>query len=165
MTVAHRRATMDDYEPLMALVAEADELHARLMPGYFKRPSRPARSRADLSRILGSLDEVIYVIDEPAAASLAGRGILGMVHAQLYDTPPGPALVQRRRAHIDNLVVAARVRRQGHGRALVDAAGQWARAKGAEEILLTVWSGNADAERFYERLGFGRVSSVLGKPL
>jgi ribosomal protein S18 acetylase RimI-like enzyme len=73
--------------------------------------------------------------------------------------------VQRRRAHVDNIVVAANQRRQGHGRALIDAAAQWARAKGAEEILLTVWSGNVDAERFYERLGFGRVSSVLGRPL
>jgi diamine N-acetyltransferase len=160
MTTIHRRAVMDDYDALMALVAEADELHARLMPGYFKRPARPARSRAELSRVLGALDEIIYVIDAGTPGEL-----LGMVHVQLYDTPPGPALVQRRRAHIDNIVVAARHRRQGHGRALLDAAAQWARAKGAEEILLTVWAGNADAERFYERLGFGRVSSVLGKPL
>jgi len=148
---------MDDYDALMALVAEADELHARLMPGYFRRPARPARSRAELSRILSALDEIIYVVDDPE--------VVGMIHAQLYDTPPGPALVQRRRAHIDNIVVAMRRRREGHGRALLDAAATWARAKGAEELLLTVWSGNVDAERFYERLGFGRVSSVLGKSL
>ena len=153
-----RRATVDDYEPLMALAAEADELHARLMPGYFKRPQRPARTRAELARVLGALDEIVYVVEE------AGE-LVAMVHVQIYDTPPGPALVQRRRAHVDNIVVAARQRRQGHGRALIDAAAQWARAKGAEEILLTVWSGNADAERFYERLGFGRVSSVLGRAL
>ena len=158
MATTHRRATMDDYDVLMVLVAEADELHARLMPGYFRKPTRPARSRAELSRVLSSLDEIVYVAVE-------GEEIVGMVHAQLYDTPPGPALVQRRRAHVDNLVVAARHRRLGHGRALLDAASTWAKAKGAEELLLTVWSGNADAERFYERLGFGRVSSVLGKPL
>jgi ribosomal protein S18 acetylase RimI-like enzyme len=157
----HRRATMDDYDVLMALVGEADELHARLMPGYFRRPNRPARTRAELSRVLGALDEIIYVAveDGPAAE------VVGLVHAQIYDTPPGPALVQRRRAHVDNLVVGTRHRRCGYGRALLDAASTWARAKGAEEILLTVWSGNGDAERFYERLGFGRVSSVLGRPL
>jgi ribosomal protein S18 acetylase RimI-like enzyme len=167
-----RRASMDDYEPIMALAAEADELHARLMPGYFKRPTRPARTRAELSRILGALDEIIYVIDG-AGAGAAGAGaagadaadVLGMIHVQLYDTPPGPALVQRRRAHIDNIVVATRHRRHGHGRDLLDAASQWARAKGAEELLLTVWAGNTDAERFYERLGFGRISSVLGRSL
>jgi ribosomal protein S18 acetylase RimI-like enzyme len=153
-----RRASIDDYEPLVALAAETDELHARLMPGYFKRPQRPARTRAELSRVLGALDEIVYVIEE-------SDELLGMVHVQIYDTPPGPALVQRRRAHVDNIVVAARQRRQGHGRLLIDAAATWARAKGAEEILLTVWSGNTDAERFYERLGFGRVSSVLGRPL
>ena len=163
MSMGLRRASMEDYEPIMALAAEADELHARLMPGYFKRPTRPARTRAELSRVLGALDEIIYVIDRNVGEGLSE--VLGMVHVQLYDTPPGPALVQRRRAHIDNIVVASRHRRQGHGRELIDAAAQWARAKGAEEILLTVWAGNADAERFYERLGFGRISSVLGRSL
>lgn len=164
-----RRASMDDYEPLMALAAEADELHARLMPGYFKRPTRPARTRAELSRVLAALDEIIYVLGgAPGGAGATGGSaaeLVGMVHVQLYDTPPGPALVQRRRAHVDNIVVAARHRRRGHGRELIEAASQWARAKGAEELLLTVWSGNADAERFYERLGFGRISSVLGRAL
>jgi ribosomal protein S18 acetylase RimI-like enzyme len=158
-----RRASMDDYEPIMALTTEADELHARLMPGYFRRPTRPTRTRAELSRVLGSLDEIIYVVDRSVGDGVSE--VLAMVHVQLYDTPPGPALVQRRRAHVDNIVVAARHRRQGHGRDLIDAAAQWARAKGAEELLLTVWSGNSDAERFYERLGFGRISSVLGRTL
>ncbi len=162
MIISQRRACMEDYDALMSLVAEADELHARLMPTYFKRPARPARSRAELSRVLGALDEIIYVVE---ATMPQPSELLGMVHVQLYDTPPGPALVQRRRAHVDNIVVGTRHRRQGHGRALIDAAAQWARAKGAEELLLTVWSGNGDAERFYERLGFGRISSVLGKSL
>jgi ribosomal protein S18 acetylase RimI-like enzyme len=157
---AHRRATADDYDALMALLHDADELHAQLLPGYFRRPTRPARSRAELSRILNALDEIVYVVDGEA-----GAGLAGLVHAQIYDTPPQPALVQRRRCHIDNLVVAPRARRQGIGRALVDASGAWARSKGAEELLLTVWNGNEAAERFYESLGFGRVSSVLARGL
>jgi ribosomal protein S18 acetylase RimI-like enzyme len=154
-----RRASVEDYDELNTLVGEADALHARLLPGYFKRPQRPARSRSELARLLGSLDEVIYVIDDPDG------GLCALVHVQIYDTPPTPGLVARRRAHVDNIVVATRSRRQGLGRVLMDAAAAWARAKGAEELLLTVWAGNDGAERFYERLGFGRVSSVLGKQL
>jgi ribosomal protein S18 acetylase RimI-like enzyme len=153
-----RRAVAEDHEAMCALVAEADELHARLMPGYFRRGSKPFRSKNDFVRLLASLDEVVYMIDHQGQP-------VGMVHAQLYDTPPGQTLVPRRRAHIDNLVVTQSHRREGHGRALVEAASAWARSKGAEEILLTVWAGNATAERFYERLGFGKVSSVLGKTL
>jgi ribosomal protein S18 acetylase RimI-like enzyme len=153
-----RRASPEDYEAVAALVAEADELHARLMPDYFRRPQKPFRGRSEYQRLLSALDEAVYVIDLEGAP-------VAMVHVQLYDTPPGHSLVPRRRAHIDNLVVTARSRRQGLGSALVDAAGAWAKAKGAEELLLTVWAGNEPAERFYERLGFGRVSTVLGRAL
>jgi GNAT superfamily N-acetyltransferase len=157
-----RRATIDDYEGLAALLSEADEVHARLLPRYFKRPARPARTRAELARMLAALDEGVWVIDGDAEY---GPGPVGLVHALLYDTPPQPALVPRRRCHVDSLVVTERARRHGLGTRLVEAAAEWARAKGAEELLLTVWTGNAEAERFYEHLGFARVSSVLARPL
>jgi ribosomal protein S18 acetylase RimI-like enzyme len=153
-----RRAVIDDHEALCALVAEADELHSRLLPDYFRRSNKPFRSKVELARLLSSLDEVVYVVG-PAGY------LAGMVHTQLYDTPPGQTLVPRRRAHIDSLVVTQARRRAGHGRTLVEAASAWARSKGAEELLLTVWAGNSPAERFYERLGFGKVSSVLGRSL
>jgi hypothetical protein len=47
----------------------------------------------------------------------------------------------------------------------VEAAAPLRRGRDAEEILLTVWAGNEGAEKFYARLGFGRVSSVLGRRL
>lgn len=154
-----RRAIVDDYPAVAALVAEADALHAELLPRYFRRGTRPFRTRAEFTRLVAALDEVLLVVDG------AGGTACGMLHAQLYDTPPGQTLVPRRRAHIDNLVVTARERRAGHGRALVEAAAAWAKAKGAGELLLTVWAGNEAAEQFYERLGFGQVSSVLGRAL
>jgi ribosomal protein S18 acetylase RimI-like enzyme len=158
MTVRARRAVVDDYDALVALVTEADDLHARLMPRYFRRGQRPFRTRVEVQRVLAALDEAMFVVE-------AAGQVVGMVHLQLYDTPPGQTLVPRRRAHIDNLVVTAAQRRGGCGSALVDAAAGWAREQGAEELLLTVWAGNDVAEQFYERLGFGRVSSVLGRQL
>jgi ribosomal protein S18 acetylase RimI-like enzyme len=62
-------------------------------------------------------------------------------------------------------VVQAKSRRRGCGRALMDASQKWAKQKGAEQIVLTVWSGNRDAEAFYARLGFTQVSQVLGAKL
>ena len=47
----------------------------------------------------------------------------------------------------------------------MNAAAAWARERGAAEIVLTVWAGNAAAEAFYERLGYGVVSRALAKPL
>ena len=48
----------------------------------------------------------------------------------------------------------------GIGSALMDWALGEARALGADEIQLSVWSGNTDAQRFYHRYGFARVADT-----
>ena len=48
----------------------------------------------------------------------------------------------------------------GIGSALMDWALAEARALGADEIQLSVWSGNADAQRFYHRYSFARVADT-----
>ena len=91
--------------------------------------------------------------------------MVGFVSLQLFETPPTPTLVPRLRVHIDELVVAEPFRRRGVGRRLLDAACEWAHAKGADEVLLTVWEGNRAAEKFYRKMGFGVVNQVRGKGL
>ena len=48
----------------------------------------------------------------------------------------------------------------GIGSALMDWALAEARALGADEIQLSVWSGNTDAQRFYHRYGIARVAET-----
>jgi ribosomal protein S18 acetylase RimI-like enzyme len=95
----------------------------------------------------------------------ADAALAGAVLVRIYDTPDDPSMVARRRAHVEALVVDERHRRMGIGTALMNAATTWARERGAVEIMLTVWAGNADAEAFYERLGYLVISRALGKPL
>lgn len=49
---------------------------------------------------------------------------------------------------------------QGIGTALMDWALAEARGRGADEIQLSVWSGNEDAQRFYARYGFEKVADI-----
>ena len=48
----------------------------------------------------------------------------------------------------------------GIGSALMDWALDEAHAKGADEVQLSVWSGNTGAQRFYERYGFAKVADI-----
>lgn len=150
-----RDAHADDFEPLAALWAHMDRLHARLLPGFFRVPPPPGRSREQVERILRASDEALRV-------AVVDRAIAGLCHAQVYDTPPLPGLTSCRRTHLDSLVVDPACRRRGVGRRLVDDAIRWGRARGASEVVLTVWQGNEEAESFYEALGFARINSVLG---
>jgi ribosomal protein S18 acetylase RimI-like enzyme len=49
---------------------------------------------------------------------------------------------------------------QGVGAALMDRVLAEARARGADEMQLSVWSGNHGAQRFYARYGFVKVADV-----
>ena len=97
---------------------------------------------------------------EPAAATIAGA-----VSVRIYDTPLDPQMVPQRRGYVDGLVVASAHRRLGVGRRLMDAAATWAKGQGAEQLVLTVWAGNAAARAFYQSLGYGLLSEVMNKPL
>jgi ribosomal protein S18 acetylase RimI-like enzyme len=156
--IALRDAVVADYDALTDLWAHMDRLHARFLPSFFRNPPAPGRSRDQLDRLLRVPDELVRV-------ALLDDVLVGLCHAQVYDTPPLPALTPCRRVHIDSLVVDAGARRRGIGRRLVEDAMRWGRSRGASEVVLTVWSGNDEAERFYEKLGFGRVNSVLGREL
>jgi len=77
------------------------------------------------------------------------------------DTPWDPSMTPRRRAHVEIIVVDEAHRRAGIGARLMTEASRWARGRGAVEVVLTVWTDNREAERFYETLGYEPIARVL----
>jgi ribosomal protein S18 acetylase RimI-like enzyme len=156
-----RRGHDDDWPSVRALWREIDEHHAALAPDYFRCT---ARGREEWRRLLGDSDGAVFVATR-ADAGTTPETVVGAVSVRIYDTPPDPAMVPRRRAHVETLVVAAGQRRRGIGRELMAEAADWARRRAAAELVLTVWAGNTAAEQFYQRLGYQLLSRVLRAPL
>lgn len=61
---------------------------------------------------------------------------------------------------IKQLYTASDMTGQGIGAKLMDWALAEARARAADEIQLSVWSGNHDGQRFYARYGFRKVADI-----
>ncbi len=61
---------------------------------------------------------------------------------------------------IKQLYTAPRATGQGLGAALMDWAMAEVAARGADEVQLSVFSGNTDAQRFYARFGFAKVADA-----
>jgi ribosomal protein S18 acetylase RimI-like enzyme len=152
-----RRARHDDWPSVRELLREVDDLHAALAPEYFR--SAP-RSDAEWARLMEEDHVAVFVVD-PAG----GGGPVAVLVARIYDTPNDPSMVQRRRIHIETVVVCCKHRRKGIGRRLMDEAVTWGRGNGAVEVVLTTWVGNDDAEAFYARLGYRELSRVLYTPI
>jgi ribosomal protein S18 acetylase RimI-like enzyme len=152
--VAVRGARPEDWLAVQSLLRELDELHAELVPGYFQAA---ARTELEWGSLLGDSTALALVaIDE-----VEGGSPVGFVSLRLYDTPADPTMVPRRRGHVETLIVNARQRRRGIGRRLLSASADWARARGATEMVLTTWVGNSEADAFYQRLGYRVLSQVL----
>ena len=151
-----RAAVPADSPGVNALWQELERMHAVLQPGFFRPPRPPGLSAHDVMRMLQDPYRLL------AVAEVAGE-IAGLVHAQLYDTPPQPLLTPRRRAHVDTLIVHEAHRRRGLGRALLDQAGAWAKHRGAAEVLLSLWHGNHTAQQFYAAIGFHTVNICLAR--
>ena len=59
--------------------------------------------------------------------------------------------------HLLNLTVAPHAQRRGHGRALLLALADWARARGDATLWLEVRQSNAGGQALYARTGFAQV--------
>jgi ribosomal protein S18 acetylase RimI-like enzyme len=68
------------------------------------------------------------------------------------------------KAHLVSMWVAPPQRRCGVGRLLVDGIIDWASARRAKTLRLTVTSNNEAATRFYERLGFVKTGKTEPYP-
>jgi ribosomal protein S18 acetylase RimI-like enzyme len=104
---------------------------------------------ADISQARRAADAVVLVARE--AEGLSATVMVGF---------------DGHRGWIYYLAVDPDCRGAGHGRAMMDAAESWLKARGAPKIQLMVRDDNVAAFGFYDRLGFERQAVVtLGKRL
>ena len=147
---------LDDVEPLWkAMHSHHSRVGAR--PAQV-RPFRPAedswaRRRARYEAWLAQADAFMLIAQSEGAA----------VGYAFTHVGSGEASIQtgERVAELASLSVLPDWRGQGIGSTLMDAARAELRWRGVTELTLSVMDGNADALRFYERLGMRPYLTTL----
>lgn len=153
--LAIREAVPADYPALTPISDEVHGLHAAAHPHTF----RPIGSGSSLPQVW--FDDLLAGDMSTILVAEIENTIVGFVIANVFDTPPFEVLVPRRIVFVDSMVVTATQRGKGIGRALVDAAIAYGRAKGATNLELTVWEFNRSAMAFYERLGLTTIHRAM----
>jgi len=151
-TVRVRTARADD---LPALLALAEELRDATNLRHHLRVPTPADDevRARFARLLTDPDRWVLVAVDTAApeAPEGGEVVIGMTML----VPDVLALLSEHRvAHVTHLLVGARYRRRGGGRALLTAAVGYAEEHGYDQIVVGVSPHSREANRYFARLGF-----------
>ena len=142
-----RTATIGDYEALVALFDELDEIHRRARPDFFQAFDGPARSRQQIEQWLSQPGSTLLVAER--GADVIGLALLLTRPAQAF-----AGAVPRKVIELDNLVVRADQRGWRVGRRLLAAVVDWARRQSAIHVEVAVHTFNRDARRFYEAFGF-----------
>ncbi len=142
MTISLRLATESDAEDIAALLTEL---------GYPTSADEAWRRLAGVRR--DPVSRVLVAVGEP--------GIMGFLSALLVPYFPDGSTICR----ITSIVVAKAQRRRGVGAALLEGATEFARQRRCSGVEVTTAERRAEAQRFYERLGFSRTSLRFFRPL
>lgn len=140
-----RRATAADLDTIVRLNAHVQDWHAAHHPETFLATPDPAAVRAHFAEALADPAVTILLSGEPPHAYAL---------CTLRDRPANAFSPPRRRLSVDQIATDPAHRRQGHARALLDAASALAREQGWDEIILDTWADNAEAHAFFRAMGF-----------
>ena len=143
--VTVRRANGDDAATLARLNAHLQTWHADHYPEvFFPRPDPEALADWFADRLA----------DPGCTVFLTGTPAIGYALCSLQVRDASLFSPPVRRLLIEHVAVAPEARRQGHGRALLDAARALARDLAVDEILLDTWEANQEAHAFFRAAGF-----------
>jgi diamine N-acetyltransferase len=142
-----RPAIIGDYEQLSRVWEVGDALHHEALPHIFRAPGEPSMDRANVQALIAGPNSAIIVAD-------AGGEVIGVMTILEKLVTATAFKVPRRYVEIENMAVKQSAQRQGAGRALVDAAADWARGRGVTRLELNVYEFNEAAAALYRGAGF-----------
>lgn len=122
--------------------------------GKVHHDGRPDLFRADAQKYGAS--QVIAMLDDPATpifVAAEGERLLGYCFCMVQEHTKDPVFEDYTSLYIDDLCIDETCRGQGIGKALYDAAAEYAKKHKCYNITLNVWTGNPGAVGFYEALG------------
>ena len=158
MTYSIRRATEADAPALGHLGALLLRAHHAFDPQRFMAPGSNPESGYGwfLNSQIGDDDVAVFVAERDGE-------VIGYVYAGLE--PRSWKELRDACGFIHDVAVREEGRRTGVATALIDAAIEWLRSRGAPRVVLWSAEQNAPAHRLFERLGFRRTMVEMTREL
>ncbi len=154
-TLMIRAAGPEDFAAVSYLLEELDWLHIDWYPEYFQ-PSNNRQPRPE-----SLLREYTEHKDGDILLAIDQAGLVGLIMVKVRRPPNLPTLKSAPWVQVDSLIVEAQQRGNGIGKALMEAAKNWAEERDIFEVQLQVYEANHSAREFYEQQGFTPLSQMF----
>ena len=152
-----RFAEVRDIPGMIKLLQQVGDVHHRIRPDIFRAGAQKYGETA-LKAILADKSKPIFVATD-------GETVAGYCFCVLKDYRGSGVQTDRVEIYIDDLCVDENRRGGGVATALYRHVTDYARQIGAREITLSVWEGNDNAMRFYEKMGMTRRYIMMEQKL
>ncbi len=150
-----RKAQEKDIPKIIDLLQQVLEIHAAIRPDIFISGTTKY-DFDEVKKMLGDEQKPIYIAADDDDSAL------GYAICEIKETPSDAAnKVKFRQMYIDDLCVDQQARGQHIGQKLFEHVKSEAKKIGCYEVTLCVWTGNDNAERFYENLGMKTKERVM----
>ena len=155
MKVIVRKATEADAGSISSLNADVQAVHASAVP-WFKPAGSDTFPPDAVTALLDEPNNLMFIADVESSA-------VGYLYAEIIDRPETSFNYAYQMIYIHHISVRPMHRRQGVGRALLEAVQAAASERDIRMISLDVWTFNDAARAFFSRSGFTARSERLWK--
>ena len=141
-----RRAQEKDISRLIELLHQVLEIHANIRPDIFISGTTKYTKEELLNIIKDDNTPIFVAVNDNDVC-------IGYAFCQIKEQPFSNNMVPFKSIFIDDLCVDFATRGQHIGERLFEFVKNEAKRLGCYEVTLNVWSGNTQAEKFYEKMG------------
>jgi diamine N-acetyltransferase len=153
-----RLLTWDDYPAWNGFLEILSRYHYETKPEIWRRTSVSHQTPGDLQIRLNDSDRRLFLPTCDGQPS-------GYVDCKILRISESGHRSPRLSVHIHHLAVEVGYRGMGVAQKLISKVENWAREIGATHLELTVFEGNDDALRLYERGGFQTLHRTMHRPV
>jgi diamine N-acetyltransferase len=147
MDIKIRKARITDFQQMIDIYKELDEIHRLEHPELFIEPEGEARPLEYIQKQID--DEGNFLV----VAEIANH-LVGFAECAVMESSTFPVIKKRKWVELNSLVVLKAYQGKGIGKRLLDRIVKWGIEKGINRIELKVFTFNSSAKDFYAKEGF-----------
>jgi ribosomal protein S18 acetylase RimI-like enzyme len=156
MKIVIRQATEADADTISLLNIDVQAAHASAMPSWFKPAGADTFPPDVVALLLDDPCNLVFIAEVESSPA-------GYAYAEIIDRPETSFNYAYQMVYVHHISVRPTHRRQGVGRALLEAVQAAASKRNIRMISLDVWTFNVGARAFFSRSGFKVHSERLSK--
>lgn len=154
MDIKIRKAKITDFQQMLEIYKELDEMHRIEHPELFIEPEGEARPLEYIQKQIGDEDKYLVVAE-------TANQIVGFAECVVMESSSFPVIKKRKWVELNSLVVMKGWQGKGIGKMLLESVVTWSSEKKISRVELKVFTFNSDAERFYVNAGFKNLYSRM----